>query len=490
MRFSKHSKTLSSTTTMPMTHRPNRVASIAHLALACLVSLGLGSCTFTRGQVDECATTAECQEAFGVGSICLPSGFCGAATEQERCATRWPVDLDENPDDYPNIILIGAIIDATLSTHLARAQSVELAVRDANEAGGIDGRFFGLVVCTNEETPTIDSLDQDESAVASADFLRTIGVTTVVGPQSSGAVEAVFTTSDPSLLVISPAASSTDLTDLEPAASDESPGRLWRTAAPDTDQAARIVEDIVGRSIASLAIIHSAGPYGEGIGLTVADGLPPAVTVEVFSYDSTGRLSELLAEVGRGDAEEILLVSSRTEEVVGFLRQAADAPRYDGRTFFLTDAAANRDLFTGIMEHPTLFPRLRGSRPVAPDALTLDTFLARYNLTFGEDARDLSFASNAYDAAWVALYGAAWAVLQEDGTLNATTIARGFRKLTSGTSVPIRMSAWDTVLDAFRAGESIDVIGTSGELDFDPLTEEVSGTFGFWGVDATGLITL
>lgn len=461
------------------------------LLFAYVVALGsLASCSFTQGTVDSCAVDDDCRDAFGVGSICLDNGFCQAAVNEPRCRTAWPVDLEENPDDYPGIILLGTIIDDGQVTHVARAKSVELAVRDANESGGVGDREFGLVVCTNTVDPTMDSRNQNEASVAVANFLAQLGVVVIVGPPSSGDSQAVIEEANPALLLVSPSASSDDLANLAGPSTDEAPGRFWRTTAPDAEQAPRIATDIEGRGVVRLAIVHADNSYGNGIATIVEANLGAGVTVERFPYATEGRLSEITAEVGFSDAEEILLASSVTSEVTAFLQAAADAPRYDGRTFFLTDAAANRDLVDGISDHPDLFPRIRGTRPELPDAVTLDAFYARYNLTFSEDVRDLSFTSNAYDAAWVSLYSIAWAILQEEGDISPITVGRGLRRLSSGTEVPIRMSSWMSVIDAFTLGESVDIVGTSGTLDFDPSTREVSSTFVLWGVDMTGIISL
>lgn len=454
-----------------------------------LIAFLLASCSFTQGSVDTCSVDDDCRAAFGVGFVCLESGFCQSATSEPRCETVWPVDLDENPDDYPGIILIGTIIDDSQVTHVARAKSVELAVRDANESGGVGGREFGLVVCTNKVDPTLDSQNQNEASVTVTDFMSRLGVVAIVGPPSSDAAQAVFEDAGPDVILVSPSASSDELASLAGPSTDESPGRFWRTTAPDAEQARRIAADIEARGVTDVAIVHAENSYGTGIAMEVEANLPAGVEVTLYPYATQGRLSELSAEVGRSSAEEIVVVSSVTSEVTAFLQATEDAMQFEG-TFFLTDAAANRDLVDGITEVPAFLARIRGTRPQLPDAVTLDAFYARYNLTFSEDVRDLSFTSNAYDAAWISLYSIAWAILQEDGNINPITLGRGLRRLSSGDEVSIRMSAWMTVIDAFTAGESVDILGTSGSLDFDTSTREITGDFVFWGVDDSGIVSL
>ena len=62
-------------------------------------------------------------------------------------------------------------------------------------------------------------------------------------------------------------------------------------------------------------------------------------------------------------------------------------------------------------------------------------------------------------------------------------IARGLRKLSSGSPLEIRATSWSQLLERFRQRESVDVIGASGELDFDPNTEEASGLIETWIIE-------
>lgn len=450
----------------------------SEMLLRVSVFLLLTSCSFTRGDVDACQSDGDCRAAFGLGAVCGSGGFCDVVSLSPRCSSPYPADLATAGE----VVFLGTIIDGSLDTHVARARSVELAVRDATESGGVAGRTFGLIVCSNEENTDLDGLSQDEASVEMARHLHQVGAVAIVGPPSSNSARAAFEGTEDALL-ISPSASSTELTDLEPPASDESPGRLWRTTAPDGPQAARIAADIVDRGIVRLAIVHEAGAYGDGLATRVTDALPASVTVEDYQFATAGRLAELQGEVGRSDAEEVLFISSRTEDSVGFLNAASASSFYDGKTFFLTDAAANQDLVDGIAD-AMLEARIRGTRPRLPDEVTLDSFQARYQLTFGEDVRRFSFTSNSYDAGWIALYGIVWAVLQEDGEIDATNIARGMRRLSSGARVPLRMSSWTVVRDAFEMGDSVDVVGSSGELDYDPITEETSAVFEVWRIQS------
>ena len=183
-----------------------------------------------------------------------------------------------------------------------------------------------------------------------------------------------------------------------------------------------------------------------------------------------------------GSFQEVLFVSSQTQQVIEFMDAAATLAGYDGMGIFLTDAAANQDL---LMEaDPTRFPQVRGTRqaPLDPDTdLVYATFLANYSSEYGEDAQLFSFTANAYDAAWLLVYGSAWALYQ-DGSISGLNIAKGLRRVSNGSSIGLLPTTWNQVREKFQRGESINVEGASGSLDYDPVTEETSGKIETWQI--------
>jgi hypothetical protein len=61
-------------------------------------------------------------------------------------------------------------------------------------------------------------------------------------------------------------------------------------------------------------------------------------------------------------------------------------------------------------------------------------------------------------------------------------VARGLRKVSAGAVTPIIPSSWLGVVTAFRAGNSVNVSGASGEIDFDPLTKNVTAPIEIWNI--------
>ena len=98
--------------------------------------------------------------------------------------------------------------------------------------------------------------------------------------------------------------------------------------------------------------------------------------------------------------------------------------------------------------------------------MVYNAFAIAYAAEFDNiDVSQISFAAQSFDAGWMVTYGIAWAHLNEE-EIRGTTIARGFLQLSSGAEVPIQAGSWPTVVESFRQGLSVDLVGASGGLDF------------------------
>lgn len=467
-----------------MSARSDRSVLFALMGGAIVAGCSLG----TVGP-DACGSTAQCREAFGFGSVCGDDGLCRAAETNPRCTRTYPEDLLENPQAHADTLVFGNLMDRSLETHRARERSAELAARQANESDGFDGRSFGIVFCTIEENGDLDSLSRADAAVASAEYLvEQLGVPAIVGPPASSDAQAAFTAlRDSGTVFISPSATSPALTDIDVTSpTDEDPGLLWRTAPPDSLQGAVIAGDMEMRGVTDVAVIHASGAYGEGLAREFERGFSGNVTL--FPFDDATARDSAVAEVG-ADASygEALFISSQTTDSIAFLNASALLSGYDGKGIFLTDGAANADFLDGTRSSASArFPQVRGTRPAAASGFVYDAFVASYGGAYdGEDVRTFSFTAQAYDAAWMVIYGMVWSLANEGG-VDGTTIARGFRELSGGREFEVRPASFQGIVQAFREGSSVDLVGASGSLDYDPATEETTAPIQVWTISADG----
>ena len=457
-----------------------------------LALVAVAGCTVVKSDIAECIDNRECRTAFGVGAVCQSDGFCARPEAPARCTKTYPDDLLSNPEAYRDTIVIGNLMDRSLATHQARENAVQLAFEQANAEGGITGREFGVVFCTIEESDTLDTLSRQEAAVDSARHLvDIIGVPAIIGPAASSDTQAVFLeVRDDRVLVISPSATSPALSSLDPIeVGDDSPGLLWRTAPPDSLQGQAIAADMSqaaqGRieAVDSVAVIQETGAYGEGLAAVFADAFTGSETF--YLYDDPESLTEAVTRAGQGPFDEVLFVSSQVNDVIAFIAAASDESFQD-KGIFLTDSAANGDFLDFLESAPAVrSDTVRGSRPAPLDEandLVYSMFLAAYSTRFDDEAEQYSFSAHAYDAAWLVAYGIAWATFQENDQVNGETIAKGLRRLSSGTSLEIRPSNWNGVQQNFMAGQSVDIAGASGALDYQSNTEETGGDIEIWQI--------
>ncbi|MBX2802105.1 MAG: ABC transporter substrate-binding protein [Myxococcales bacterium] len=447
----------------------------------------LAGCTLQLPSVSECQQSSECLAAFGWGSRCGEEGFCETAQRHERCDLTEPADLFEDRQAHVDRVVLGSVYDR--SAFPLEMQSIALAVRQVNDNNGLDGRLFGLVQCNSAEGFVDDGLSTDEASDAMATYLaQSVGVPAVVGPATSGRSQSAFPIFERSdVLMISPSATSPALTFLDGLAhTDDSPGLLWRTAPPDDLQGAVIARDVEQRKHERVAVIHQTGPYGEGLAEVFAAQF--AGTAELFPYTQGSDRDAALAAVNEDVfVDVVLFISSDRSDITEFLLAAAALSLQ--REIFLTDGAFDTDILAAVRDVSgglEVLGRVRGTRPAVPSGIVFDQFVASFAAAYdGQDAASSGFTSYAYDAAWLAIYGAAWANYNES-TITGTHVARGLRRVSSGSEVVIRPSSWNAVRANFQEGNGVDVQGASGALDYDPATEETSAPIDIFVVDKAG----
>lgn len=447
----------------------------------------LAACSAMTLEYTECSSDEQCRDVFGYGSVCS-DGLCAAPDLDPRC-NLGPDEGHTLPLSMDDHVLVGTLFDRTTESHLARERAASLALAQANAASTLDGRSFVVARCTNEEGD-LDSLTRDEATVAMARHLaRDLGVPAIVGPSASSRTQSAFEEVGPlGTLLLSPSATSPALTAADGTEHSEAdPGLLWRTAPPDTVQGPVIAGSMIDRGVETVAAIHRADAYGEGLVEVVAEAfVGDTRTVQLLPFEDEAQLvDQTVNAVAGGDVDEVLFISSNLDDVVAFLDAAATVPGFAGVGIFLTDSARNQDLLDRAADAIDELDEILGTSPALPTGSVYDAFRAAYAVAYDEDVSERSFSSHAHDGMWLVAYGTAWAHFQE-GSISGLHIARGLRRVSAGESIQLRSEFWVPALTAFEAAESVDVVGASGELDFDPVTGETTGPIELWRISDGG----
>lgn len=154
--------------------------------------------------------------------------------------------------DTIKIGIAGAHSGDLASYGLPTVKAAQLVVKDVNAKGGIAGKKVELVIQ--------DDACKPEMATNAATKLVSAKVNAVIGHICSGSTKAALRTyKDAKIIVISPSATSPELTQ-----SGQYPN-FFRTIAPDDTQA-RLATDFALQTLkfTKFAVIHDKGDYGKG----------------------------------------------------------------------------------------------------------------------------------------------------------------------------------------------------------------------------------
>lgn len=486
----------------PMPRAPALRTCLTDLSLTLSLIVGVGA-TAAAGvacsavsKVDyaSCEASTDCRGAFGLAWVCGAAGLCEEVPLDPRCVT-YPTKLFTDPE-YADAIVLGSLFDHNKSDgDLKLVNSASLAIEEAN-ASQLEGRKFGIVHCDYHSDPAIDDLTAEDAALAGARYLvDQLGAAAIIGPGTSDLAQVVLAElqkpdhAQPTLIV-SPSATSPSLTDADPRDGSD-PGLFWRTAPPDSLLSKVLADKMTAAEVASAIVIYDGGAYGSGIALALDKNFDP--DPELIAYEDPKKIVSIVDQVSKrtpGDDVAVVFIASDVQEVIDFLNAASAYPEfYANVQLFLGDAAYNDAVLMKTQGASALYPKIRGVFPGGPSGSVYKFFVASYKALWdGEDPEDASYSSYTYDATWLALYGAAWAQYKRDGELdNGLNYAFGLQQVSDpgGLKIEINGGNWNTVKREFKAGRAINVVGASGELDYDPATEETTAPVIFWKIKDT-----
>lgn len=446
------------------------------MRLALLIALATG-CSLTRPDVEPCTTATECASRFGFGSVCNADGLCEHAIVPPRCESAFPEDLLTAGDDYRDSTVFGALVDRQDADGLLRERAARLAIVEIDRAGGLDRRPIGVVFCTIQGDNTFDSLTRTDAAIeAGRYFAQTLDLPAILSLTDSVEVAAVFNATD-SVLLMSSAARSDALAALDaPDPSDETPGRLWRTAPSVAGEVDAMLAEL-GSAELRVIVVHESGGASEELAVAFRDAYTAMGTVELRPFQAGDILGVLDFLVESGADAEVVLIASPSDGIV-FLNAAreyaSDGASLAAQASYLFTSSLATDAVAQAVPNE-LEMRFRGTRPAADAGVDAAraSFESAYAAEYGAPLpNEATFAPESYDAAWLLAYGAAWSGYREFMSVTPVGIGRGLRRVSAGPVTLLEESSWPTGQPAFARGESIDAAGAGGTHDFDPLTEE------------------
>jgi branched-chain amino acid transport system substrate-binding protein len=382
------------------------------------------------------------------------------AATVSACGTATPMPTPTPSPTYAvtgdGVLRIGTLVDTSGVYAAGQVAGVETAVREINEAGGVNGAPVELLHRNSGTT--------SEAVVAAYEGLVARGVDVVIGPQSSVLVdslaEAVVTAGVP---LISPSASLADLGDS---------GLVFRTIGDYRSQGDVLAQLLAEEKVTSVAYLSVADDGGEALlGSLTAATEDAGITLGYNgTYTaSTASFTKIVNAVKNAKPAAIVIASGPdASTATAALITALSAAKLGGEKIWLTSqnlADYSQTVAAGLLENA--HGLLEGSQPDA-------AFAARLRQA-DPSAPSLRYAQEAYDATILAALAATKA--EDDG---GPAIAR-LLPVVSADGIPC--TSFGACIDVLRTEPDIDYTGVSGPVDV-----AASGDVGIasWGVYTYG----
>lgn len=365
------------------------------------------------------------------------------------------------------VLRIGMLLDNTGDqAYLNDAQqaAVELAIQQANAAGGHKGRPIEFV----QPSATADT-------AAAARQLVAAKADVVIGPTDSSRAPAAIDVLDKAKTVlISPA-------NLDPALSGyASGGYYFRTAPSETAEGAALVALAKGENAGSVAVLRQKGTYGQDVGDAVVAAAKAAGLAEKGSGEFTGHDAAAAAGAAHAAGAGAVVIVAR-DDAQAVLAQVHDAG-VPGSRILLADGAVAQ-YGTGLAGGA-----LDGASGLVPGLFPSAAFQTEI-LKQSPGLRDMTFAAEAYDAAALAILAAAEA--QDDagasiashliGVSGGTASGAGG---TQGSGTRTKCTALADCLALESKGKAVDYDGQSGPIAFDANGDITTANFTVMGYGA------
>lgn len=333
---------------------------------------------------------------------------------------------------------------------------VDLAMKEINEAGGINGEDVEIIhrdsgdTTTNLATQsTTDLLNQDVSAV--------------VGPASSGVAKTVINQiTGAGVIQFSPANTSPDFTDWD----DD--GFYWRTAPSDVLQGQVLGNFMVSQGASNIGMIVLNDAYGTGLAANIRETVEAAggtIAVESMFNEGDSQFTSQVDEVVGADPDAIAVITfDQAKSIVPLLTSkgiSADQLYFvDGN---IADYSADFDPGT-----------LEGAYGTQPGSFAQDDFKER--LAEVDDSLTVwNYAGESYDATVMLALAAAQAGSTDPAAIRdeLQAVSRDGEKCTEVAQC----------LELIEAGTDIDYDGISGPVTMSENGDVTEATMGIYKFD-------
>jgi len=349
----------------------------------------------------------------------------------------------------------------------ADLKGVEFAVKQINDAGGVNGAPVDLVVADTQTKP--------QAGVDAAQKLVNIdGVHAIVGALSSGVTIPVArtVTSREGVPQISNASTSPTITKLD------DNDFLFRTVPSDAYQGVALAKLVADKGLTDLGVLYVNNDYGQGLANAFAEAFGGTVTASIAFEQGQASYRGELQQASGGNAQALVVIGYPESGSV-ILRQALEGGYF------------TRFVFTDGMKAPEIIERIGagilegafGTVPQSADSEGLRLFREAYTAEYG-DLPPKPYYDTAYDAAFALALAA-----QKAGSTDPTAIRDNLREVANPPGEVVLPGEWEKAVKLLADGQDINYEGASGSVDFDE-NGDVPGTIGHWEIQDGKIVDL
>ncbi|MDQ1670370.1 MAG: branched-chain amino acid transport system substrate-binding protein [Actinomycetota bacterium] len=341
---------------------------------------------------------------------------------------------------------------------------VDLALKDINDAGGVNGKPVEKVDSDSGDTST-------DTASQSVDRLLSNKVDAIVGAASSSvSLSVIDKITGNGTLQISPANTSDELTNYD------DKGLYFRTAPPDVLQG-RVNGDLIASDgNTTLGILALQDSYGTGLADSVTKAFEGSggQVVEKVVYDP--KAASFATEVGKikaADPEAIAVIAfDETKKIIPELVKQGIGPKTK-KIYFVDGNLANYDKD---------FPKgtLTGVKGTLPGVAAGADFKKRLT-TLKPDLTEFAYSPESYDATIVVALAA-----QAAGDDAGASIAAKMQDVSSGGE---KCTSFQDCVALLKDKKDIDYDGVSGPIEFNAKGDPSQASIGIYSYGADSKYT-
>ncbi|MCU1454549.1 MAG: branched-chain amino acid transporter substrate-binding protein [Acidimicrobiales bacterium] len=430
-----------------------------------------------------CGSSKKSASTTSATATTTAGGTTAGATTTSTTAAAPPVAPDQNGGRKTGgtSLVIGALLPQTgklaqLGPPMIRG--AQMAERDINAAGGVNGKPIKLIVKDDGGGNT------DDIAKASADqLINNDKVAGIIGAAASGTTKSIIDKVTSSGTVeCSPSNTGSDLTTHPDA------GLYFRTAPPDNLQAQALAKAISDDGHQKVAVLAQNSDYGTGFVKFLKPDLEGAgaKVVNVTTYDPGGTSFD--SEVGKVAAvkpDSIVLIGYPEDGglVLKGMIQKSIGPK--DVPIYVTDGMQSNTLYQAVDKaNPAITKGIKGTAASAAPTNGAKFFPAAFK-AFAPEVTSPIYSSQAYDCAVL------MALAAQQAKSNAPyEIAKLMSEISKGKdSSATKCTTYKECVALIQKGTSINYDGASGALDFSAAGEPSAGQYDVYTFGADGKYT-